>query len=249
MAGRCGCWPAIRVDRPGSRGSEPTTARDGQIRADGRQIGRHRAARLAVTESAANAPVLVLQADERGLRGWVAGAVDAKGAKVAIRLAGKDHEAIVDDGNTFEWKQSVRRNTAITASVVVGGKTLTARTTLLPAPQSTARPSSSSPIARPIVPATRSSSSRSSARCCPNGEFEPIRDPRCHGRSHESDTADARHAHEAARRRLRPRDRRVHVLRRRRARPLHAHGQRRREAVLRQCPRAARRVPQERRSG
>jgi alpha-2-macroglobulin len=85
------------------------------------------------TEPAANKPVLVLLPDERGLHGWIAGNVDAKGAKVNIKAGGTSVATIGDD-NTFVWEQTTNKNLPATASLVVGGKTLTAHTTLLPAP-------------------------------------------------------------------------------------------------------------------
>ena len=123
---------------------------------------------FAVTEPAANEPVLVLQADERGVHGWVAGKMAVADATVSLRAGARRHEVLVSADNTFEWKHAVNRNTPVTATLQLpDGKKLTARTTLLPAPPSRATQSSSSPTALPIAPATPSSSSPSSARCFP----------------------------------------------------------------------------------
>ena len=42
---------------------------------------------FAATEPAANAPALILQADDRGVHGWVSGKVEAAGAKDAVTQA------------------------------------------------------------------------------------------------------------------------------------------------------------------
>ncbi len=128
------------------------------------------------TEPAANSPVLVLQSDDRGIHGWLAGNTDASGAKVSIKAGGKDFTASVAADNTFTWEQTTKKNLPVTASVTVGGKTLTARTTLLPA---------ASPGGPTIFFVTDRSAYRPGhtlkfvaflRTLLSNGEFEPVRD-------------------------------------------------------------------------
>jgi hypothetical protein len=85
------------------------------------------------TEPAANDPVLILQTDDRGVRGWVAGKESYQGAKVALQVRGKNHEATVGADNTFHWEHKPARRAAVTATVTLDGrKPLTARTLLVP---------------------------------------------------------------------------------------------------------------------
>jgi hypothetical protein len=125
---------------------------------------------------AANEPVLILQADERGVQGWVAGKTTASGAKVSIRAGGRDYEASVRDDNTFVWEHTSRRNLAVTASLTLSdGKKLSARTTLLPAAP-TGGPNiffiTDRSAYRPGHTIKFAAFLRS---LLPNGEFEPVR--------------------------------------------------------------------------
>jgi len=85
---------------------------------------------FAKTEPAANPTELVLMPDETGLRGWVAGDKSHAGAKVTIKAGNKDHVATVSDDNTFALPLTSAKPQPITAALAVGGKTLSARTTL-----------------------------------------------------------------------------------------------------------------------
>src|SRR5437016_2594453 len=59
-------------------------------------------------EAAKNEPVLVLMADERGVRGWVAGKADAKGAKVNIKAGAASVFVPLGEDNTFTWEQTAK---------------------------------------------------------------------------------------------------------------------------------------------
>lgn len=85
---------------------------------------------FAKTEPAANPTELVLLPDETGLRGWVAGDKSHAGAKVTITAGKKDHEATVGDDNTFALPLTSAKPQPLTVALAVGGKTLSARTTL-----------------------------------------------------------------------------------------------------------------------
>ena len=85
---------------------------------------------FAKTEPAANPTELVLMPDEAGVRGWVAGAQKHTGAKVTIKAGNKEHEATVGEDNTFALPLTSAKPQPLTVSLAVGGKTLTARTTL-----------------------------------------------------------------------------------------------------------------------
>ncbi|HVL10991.1 MAG TPA: MG2 domain-containing protein, partial [Gemmata sp.] len=131
---------------------------------------------FAKTEPAANPPVLVLMPDERGVRGWVAGTADAEGAKVALRTANGSAAATVGGDNTFFWEQTARRNLPVSATVKVGDKVLTARTTLLPAPDA-GGPSAFFVTDRSAYrPGHTLKFVAFLRKLLPNGEFEPVRD-------------------------------------------------------------------------
>ena len=130
------------------------------------------------TEKAANEPVLILQADDRGVHGWVAGKIDAADATVSIRAGARKYETRIGADNTFSWQHAVNRNTPVTATVTLPGRDapLTARTTLLPA---------ASTKGDTVFFITDRSAYRPGhtlkfvaflRKLLPNGEFEPVRD-------------------------------------------------------------------------
>ena len=133
---------------------------------------------FAKTEPAANEPVLVLQADDRGVHGWVSGKIDAADSLVTLRAGAKKFDARIGADNTFHLKHAVNRNTPVTASLTLPGRKepLTARTTLLPAPATggatiffvTDRSAYRPGHTLKFVAFLRT--------LLPNGEFEPIRD-------------------------------------------------------------------------
>jgi uncharacterized protein YfaS (alpha-2-macroglobulin family) len=93
---------------------------------------------FARTEPAANAPVLVLLPDERGVRGWVAGKHTAPaGAEVTLKLGNaRPVTATLAADGTFAHDFPATAATPVTASVTLPGvkQPLTARATVLPAP-------------------------------------------------------------------------------------------------------------------
>ena len=90
---------------------------------------------FATTETAANTPALVVLPDERGIRGWIAGEQSHAGEKVTIKAGNKDFEATVSDDNTFVWAHTSAKPLPLTLTLGVGGKALTARTTLPARPE------------------------------------------------------------------------------------------------------------------
>ncbi|MBA4066030.1 MAG: hypothetical protein C0501_20385 [Isosphaera sp.] len=93
---------------------------------------------FAKVEPAANAPVLVLLPDERGVRGWVAGKHAAPaGTAVTLRLGNaRTATAKLAADGTFAHDFPATAATPVTATVTLPGvkQPLTARTTVLPAP-------------------------------------------------------------------------------------------------------------------
>src|SRR5579883_2016245 len=95
---------------------------------------------FATTQPAANPTELVVLPDERGLRGWVAGAKSFAGAKVAIKAGNKSFDATIGDDNTFAWAHTSGKPQPVALTLATGdGKSLTAHATLPAKPEGTKR--------------------------------------------------------------------------------------------------------------
>ncbi len=132
LPGRCGSRALLRLSRRSGSSAALNSGGD-KPEAAPRQHDRETRAVVPLfgkTEPAANSPVLVLQSDDRGIHGWLAGNTPPAEPRSASRPAARFFTASVAADNTFTWEQTTKKNLPVTASVTVGGKTLTARTTL-----------------------------------------------------------------------------------------------------------------------
>ena len=88
---------------------------------------------FAKTTPAENAPVLVLQPDDRGIRGWIAGGTSFAGKDVTFSFGDKSEAVRIRDDNTFAFNRTVQEPTTVTATVkTADAKSLESSALLVP---------------------------------------------------------------------------------------------------------------------